>query len=163
MAISAVTAVVAVAGAVAADKQASKARRLQREALAVQKENQKLEQQKADIQAARSRREEVRKARIRRAQLLSDADTAGASGGSAVSGSVGSIGTQLGVNLGTQSAIQGISGQQSQNNIFASGLQSQANSAQARGQQFGQISSLASQNTNWGAIGSGAQNIFKGP
>lgn len=94
----AVAAVSAATTVYSANKQASatkKAAAAQREATAAQGRSASVEAQKARIQ-------QVREARIRRAQVLSSGTNAGlGTGTSGMGGAVGSIASQMGENIGT--------------------------------------------------------------
>lgn len=91
----------------------------QRKAGKAQEKSQKLAQRKADISAARSRREQVRTARIRRADILSQSALTGGAGSASEAGAIGSLQGQLGQNLGESFLTQGLSQRQSQANIQA--------------------------------------------
>ena len=98
----------------------------QRKASEAQRKSTKLSQRRADIQATRDRREQVRAARIQRAEILSTAANTGAAGSSSEAGAIGSIQTQLGSNIGTSFLFQDISQRQSSANVAASAAQSRA-------------------------------------
>lgn len=129
-------------GMIAQNIQANKSYRLQQEAAQ--------EQQKAGAQqsaqnaqsAALERRQQVREERVRRAQILNQAELTGTSGGSGEAGAIGGMSQQLGSNMGVnQSSIlrgQSISGflQNSAN------LQTAAQRSQNIGQMWGQIGQL---------------------
>jgi predicted lipid-binding transport protein (Tim44 family) len=63
-----------------------------------------------NVAARRSRRQTIREALIRRAETTSVANAVGADTGSGFSGSLGSLGSQLGSGLGFQSQMTGLSG-----------------------------------------------------
>ena len=106
--------------------------------------------------ASQERRQQIREERVRRAQIMNQAELTGTSGGSGEEGALGGMSTQLGSNMGTNQASilrgQSISGflQNSAN------LQTQAQGAQNTGQmwgQFGQLGNQAFANAGgWGAF-----------
>jgi hypothetical protein len=100
-----VAAAVAVVGALSVNEQ--------RKAAKSQKKARKIASRKADLSAARERREVVRQARVRRADVLSQSALTGAGGSSSESGAIGSLQGQLGSNIGSSLLTQDLSGQQS--------------------------------------------------
>lgn len=99
----------------------------QRQAGKAQRRGQKLAQRRADIQASRERREQVRQARIKRAEILQESANTGAAGSSSEAGAIGSLQAQLGERLGTGLLFQDISQGQSRANISASRSGTRAN------------------------------------
>lgn len=73
-----------------------------------QKKASKVEQKMANEQAARSRREEIRRARIARAQSINYGEQVGAGGSSGLLGGIGGIGSQMGSNVGYSLYTQGL-------------------------------------------------------
>lgn len=112
-AIQVATAVVAVAGAAEA-RQGSKA----------QRRASKRAERAANLQASRERREVVRQARIRRADILAQSANTGAAGSSAEAGAIGSLQTQVGTRLKTSFQAQELASGQAR--ALRSASQSQA-------------------------------------
>lgn len=108
--------------------------------LEAQKQAQQAQSRAAQVAAQRERLQAMREARIKRAQILSSAGVLGV-GGSGVQGSVSSIGSQLGANIGYMNVQEGFAQQASQANIQASKAMSSA--------------------ATWQAIGGVSQNIFQ--
>lgn len=75
-----------------AKKQSNRANELNQRA-------QRLEQKRQDLIVARQRRASAREAQVRRAQIVSSSEVAGAGDSSATAGATGSVTTQVGVNL----------------------------------------------------------------
>ncbi len=69
-----------------------------------------LQRKQQEYATRRQRRSAIREAQIRRAQTMSAAGSAGALGGSAISGGLGSLASQLGSGLGYSSLQSSISG-----------------------------------------------------
>ena len=105
-------------------QQQAQATRSQRKASAAQ-------QRIADAQTAREKRGQVREARIRRAEVISQAEATGASGSSGEMGATSSIQSQLGSNLGHLNYVQGQAQYASRQLQQAANFQSNANTAQA--------------------------------
>jgi hypothetical protein len=120
----AVAATIAAVGAAASIHQGRQAAKAQRKAGAAQ-------QRIADAQTARERRGQVREARIRRAEVISQAEATGASGSSGAMGATSSIQSQLGSNLGHINYVQGQSQYASRQLQQAAKFQSNAATAQA--------------------------------
>lgn len=95
MAISAIVAAVSVGSTVYSINQQKKAARAQ--------------QRQQQLQSRRSQRQAIREAQIRQAQLSSSALGLGAAGGSAVSGGLSSLSSQVGGTLGYASQMSGLS------------------------------------------------------
>ena len=129
-----------VAGAVASAAQGVVGYIAQKKQAKAAKEQNDLQRKQQELATRRQRRSAIREAQIQRAQTQAAAGGAGALGGSAVSGGLGSLTSQLGSGLGYSSQQSGISG-----DIFS--IQQSNAAAQSR---LGGISSL------FGAIGEGA-------
>lgn len=74
-----------------------------------QKQAAQLQQQQQMLATRQSNRAAMREAQLRRAQTLSSAQALGAVGGSAVSGGISSLGSQLGGSFGFSSQMSGLS------------------------------------------------------
>jgi hypothetical protein len=96
------------------------------------------QQRIADAQTAREKRGQVREARIRRAEVISQAEATGASGSSGEMGATSSIQSQLGSNLGHLNYVQGQAQYASRQLQQAAKFQSNAATAQAIGNVAGQ-------------------------
>ena len=154
--IAAIGLAVSVAGVVATNAQSRKSFRLQQQAAGEQQKANAQQSAQQAQQAAQERRQQIREERVRRAQIMNQAELTGTSGGSGEAGALGGMSTQLGSNMGTNQASilrgQEISGflQNSAN------LQTRAQSAQNTGQmwgQFGQLGNQAFANVGgWGAF-----------
>lgn len=70
----------------------------------------RLQAQQQSLATTRSNRQAIRQAQIQRAQALSAASMLGATGGSSVTGGLGSLTSQLGSGLGYSSQMSGLSG-----------------------------------------------------
>lgn len=81
-----------------------------------QRKSSKAAQRSADIQASRERREAIRQARVRRADLLTQSANTGAAGSSSEAGAIGALQGQLGSNIGTSFQTQALSAEQSSAN-----------------------------------------------
>lgn len=101
----------AVAGLSGAKKQKKIAKRQARAAAAqaaAQKEQQRIEQVRANVEVRKERQKQVREARIRRGQILSNAINAGIGvGSSSAANALGGINTQFGANQGSINVQQG--------------------------------------------------------
>ena len=100
-AIAAVGLVVAVGGGIMQHKEASKARKSNEKA-------QKAQGNIADLQNAKSRRQQLVQSRRARAQAISQGENAGIGGGSQVAGVTGSIETQAATNVSFLNQLQGL-------------------------------------------------------
>ncbi|MBL4795797.1 MAG: hypothetical protein JKY50_00125 [Oleispira sp.] len=76
------------------------------------------------VQAASQRRSAIRRAQQERARALASAEALGASGGSAITGGLGSQASQLSSSIGTQTQLSGLNQQ-------AAGFASEANRLQS--------------------------------
>ena len=108
----------------------------QKKAGRAQERGQDKAQRKADIQSAQARRQQLREARIKRADIQATAANTGAGGSSAEAGAVGSLQSQLGTNLGVSFETESLSRGQARD-------ASSANSAQSSSATFGAIGSFA--------------------
>lgn len=117
------------------------------------------EQAQGARSAAQERRQQIREERIKRAQIMNQAELTGTSGGSGELGALGGMSQELGSNLGmNQGSIlrgQRISGfLQNQSNFMSAAQSSQARAGTYR--QVGQLGgSLFSAAGGWKAFGSG--------
>lgn len=100
--------------------------------LEAQKQAQQAQSRAAQVAAQRERLQAMREARIKRAQILSSAGVQGVSG-SGVQGSVSSIGSQLGANIGYMNVQEGFAQAASMANQQAANAMSSAASWQAIG------------------------------
>ena len=143
--IAAIGLAVSVAGVVATNVQARKSFRLQQQAAdEQQKANAQQSAQQAQ-QAAQERRQQIREERVRRAQIMNQAELTGTGGSSGEIGAMGGMATQLGSNMGINQASQ-IRGQTISGFLQAgANFQTQAQRAQNVGQMWGQIGGLGSQ------------------
>lgn len=122
---------VAAAGTVASAQQQRKASRAQRR-------SQETQQRIADVQASRERREQVRQARVARANLQAQAVGAGVETSSSAQVGQAQVGQQLAGNLSFLDTVGDLSRQASIFNI-------QAAQAQSRAATIGAVTSLATQ------------------
>ena len=113
-----------------------------------QERSQKIAQRKADVESARGRRQQIREARIRRADILQASASTGAAGSSAETGAIGSLQSQLGTNLGASFQTQALSQSQSRANIGAA-------KASTRAGIFGSVADITSPFADF-------KSIFKG-
>jgi hypothetical protein len=115
------------------------------------------EQQKAQgeqkamnaAQEAAAKRQQIREERVKRARIMQSATGTGVGEGSGEFGAVGSLGTQLGGNLGFLAGQNDAAGRISDYNQSASGFLSSAQNK------------IADANM-WGSIGSLSMSIFQG-
>ena len=115
-----IAAVTAVVGAGAAVVGTVQARSASKKAAAAQ-------QQQNDLATARNRRQGIREAQLKRAQVIASAEGIGAGESSGAFGGVGGIGSQLGADLGfgsQQGALSNIITQQNLRAQNASGIAS---------------------------------------
>ena len=94
------SAAIAIGGLVLSERSQRKARRKQRKA-------QKIEGKRADLENARSRRQQVAQARRLRAQTVAQGEAAGISGGSQVAGAEASLQTQAASNVSFLNQLAG--------------------------------------------------------
>ena len=136
----------------AAKKQAKAARNMED----AQREQQRIEQARANVLAQRDRVQAVREARIRRASIISNANNAGlslAGGSSGLSGATSSVQSQLGYNLGTMGSMQSFGAQLSAANQREADAKSSFLTAGAKGQTWQSI---------FGTVGGVAETGIKG-
>lgn len=100
--------------------------REQRRAGKAQRKASKKAERQSDIRAVRERRETIRQARVRRADILSESANTGAAGSSSEVGAIGALQSQLGENLGASFQLQTLSKQQTGFNRQASKFQTNA-------------------------------------
>lgn len=114
-----------------------------------QKQSEQAKSRMAEVQAARERVSQVREERIRRAQVISSAGNQGLGAGtSGVAGSVSSIGSQAGANIGFINQQETFAGDASKANQNAADAAGRAGVAAAEGAQ-------------WQAIGAFGSSMFK--
>jgi len=132
-----VTAVVGIFGAIGATSAASQSAALQRQAADQQKEANSISAANDQNNALTSRRQKVREARIRRAQIIAASENQGTSKSSGQVGAVGALSTNLsgmlGSSLGTAAAATGINAANQRSADFIG----QANEATQRGNTIG--------------------------
>lgn len=132
-----VGALVGIFGAIGQMNAASEAAAAQREAAGQQREARAIEGAANQNSATDSRRQRVREARIRRAQIIAASENAGTSKSSGQVGAVGALSTNLagmlGTSLGESAAAQGINDK----NQSAADFIGKANQAQANGAAIG--------------------------
>lgn len=110
----------AVTGLIGAGKQKKLAKRQARAAeaqAAAQREQQRIEQVRANVSVREQRQNQLREARVRRAQILSTGLLSGAEGATTLQNSLGTLNTQFGANIGRINVAQGFGqaiGEQSQ-------------------------------------------------
>lgn len=147
----------AIGGLITPGKQKKIAKRQVRAAeaqAAALKERQRVEQVRANVEARRERREQLREARLRRAQVLSAAANAGALGASTVESGLGGIQTQFGANIGRINVAQGFGQAISTQNEIAAAQQSEINRLEGRS------NVVAAQGQIFNSIGQLGQSIF---
>jgi hypothetical protein len=148
----------AIAGVVGASKQKKIAKRQARAAeaqAAAEKERQRIEQVRADVNARKERRQQLREARIRRAQVLSASANAGALGASTTTGAIGGINTQFGANIGQINEAQGFGQAISTQNEAAAAQQTEINRLEGKSQ------IVQAQTQLFQSIGNLGENIFQ--
>lgn len=148
----------AVAGVVGASKQKKIAKRQARAAeaqAAAERERQRIEQVRADVSARKERQQQLREARIRRAQILSASANAGALGASTTTGAVGGINTQFGFNIGQINEAQGFGQAISTQNELAAEQQTEINRLEGKSQ------IVQAQTQLFQSIGNLGENIFQ--
>ena len=103
----------------------------------------KLEQRKADIAAARGRAETLRQSKVARAQVVAGGEAAGVGGSTGVAGGVASIGTQTASVLGFANQNQQINQAITSSRIHEASALSKANTASAIGGLASSVFSVA--------------------
>lgn len=148
----------AVAGIVGASKQKKIAKRQARAAeaaAAAQKERERIESVRASVSAQKERRQQLREARLRRAQVLATAANSGALGASTVSSALGGINTQFGANIGAINEAQGFGQAIGTQNEIAADQQTEINRLEGK-------SRVVDANTQlFKTVGGLAENIFQ--
>lgn len=147
----------AVTGISAAKKQKKIAKRqaaAEAERAKAEAERQRIEQVRADVAARKERREQLREARLRRSQVLSQAALSGALSSSATEGALGSLGSQFGANIGAISEAQGFGQAISRQNELAAAQQTEINRLEGKSRQ------VAAQQDLFKSIGNLGQSIF---
>lgn len=143
--IAAIGLAVSATGVVASNAQARKSYRLQQKGADEQSKASALQAAQQNQQASQERRQQIREERVRRAQIMNQAELAGTSGSSGEAGAIGGMATQLGSNMGINQASQlrgqAISGFLQAGANFNTKAQGKAN----QGQMWGQIGGLGSQ------------------
>ena len=125
LAISAASAGFAVKSSFDQAKHAKKAAKAQEQA-------QRLAQGRAELATRKARRQQLREARIRRAQIIQSGINAGVGlGSTATQTAVGGIGTQFGSNIGDISQAQSISTKISEQNRLSARAQTKIGQSQA--------------------------------
>lgn len=117
-------------------------------AAALQQQQYREEQKKADIQNIRSVREQIRASRIAQASMVNQAALSGGTGGSAVAGGVASAGSQLSGNLNYMGQIAAAN--TAIGNFAAGAAQASADAASA-----------SADAAIWGTIGQAAVTGYK--
>ena len=124
---AAISTVVAVAGLGISAVGQFKQQKAAKKAARAQEESLRLQQRSASIRAARERVQQVREARIKRAQAVAGAAIGGTLDSSGLAGGVGGIQSQLGANLAFSQNIEDLGIQATAQNVKASNAQSQSN------------------------------------
>lgn len=148
----------AVGGLITAGKQKKIAKRQARAAerqAEAQREQQRIEQVRANLQVRQDRQTQFREARVRRAQILSQAVNSGAAGASSVQTALGGINTQFGANIGRINTAQGFAGAISEQQEASATQASEINRLQ------GKSAVVAAQGQLFNAIGGLGESIFK--
>ena len=128
-------------------------------AAAIQQQQFREEQKRADIQNIRSVREQIRATRIAQSSMVNQAALTGGTGGSAVAGGVASAGSQLAGNLNYMAQIA------EQNTAIGSlaaqtaGFQGQAASASADAALWGTVGQIATSVGTVAARTAGPSNV----
>lgn len=129
--VAAVSSVVGTAYSIYSSKKQADA---QEDAAEAQRQRQQVEQNVANLKAERQKKEQIRRARSERGEVLNIGATRGVSQSSGVQGGAGSVMSQLGGNLSYMDRQQGMANQASIFSQRASAFQSQANQWGARSQ-----------------------------
>lgn len=155
--IAVATAVAATATVYSANKQA----KATKQAAAAQREATQAQSRSASVQAARDRMKQIREARIRAGAIAGSAGAAGVGQAtSGVAGSIASIGSQTGANIGQINVTQGFAEIASTALQRSADKQVEAQKWQMIGQTAGKITgSLFQQGGGWTSIFGG--NTFK--
>jgi hypothetical protein len=162
MPIAVVAAVAAIGATVGSTVMQMSAAKKQKKAVqrqvAAQEDQNRIERAKAAVMNQRERVQQVREARIRRAQVISGASNAGVGvtgGSSGVQGATGAVQSNLGYNLGTLGSMSSFAEQLSAANQREADAQADFFNAGAKGQMWQSI---------FGAVGqvAGGVNSFMG-
>jgi len=78
--------------------------------ISAQRKSARAQEQQQTLAAARSRRQGIREAQIKRSQAVASAQGAGAIGSSGAIGGIGSLGSQLGADMGFGTSMSSLSG-----------------------------------------------------
>lgn len=100
--------VIAVVGLVIGAVSAEKSRKAQSQARSAQKKANKAQANRADLENARSRRQQIVQARRQRAAAIAQGENQGISGGSQVAGAAGSVQSQAASNVSFLNQLQGL-------------------------------------------------------
>lgn len=148
-----------VGGLVTAKKQKKAARRAaaaEQQRVAAEKESQRIQQVRANVEVRRERQQQLREQRIRRASILAASVNAGAGAGTTTTeGALGGLNTQFGANIGRINVAQGFGeaiSEQSEKGAAAAGEVSR---------QQGKSQIAAAQGQIFQAIGGFEQSIFE--
>lgn len=137
-------------------KAAKRAARAERARVAAEKERQRIEQVRANLEVRRERQKQLREARIKKAQIISSGVLAGVGfGTSTIQGAAGSIASQFGANIGNLSQRQSFSTAITEQN-FAS-----ADASGEIARQQGKITAADAQNQIFQSIGGLEQSLFQ--
>jgi hypothetical protein len=134
-------------------KGAKKAASAERDRAAVQAKQQEDQQKYSQVQAQRARVAQQRKARIAHGAILAQGGSSGLgmTGSSSLTGAIGSVSSQMGLNVGNINVGQGFAEGQTQQNIQQGNLQSQTSLAQAEQSGWSQMGAAFSNlSTNFG-------------
>ncbi len=136
-------------------KAAKRAARAEQSRIAAEREKQRIEQLRANVQVRKERQKTRREARLRKAQVLQAGINAGGGfQGSTLQGALGGIGTQFSANIGAINEAQGFSGETSRQNEAAAAAQSEI------AKQQGKIAVADAQNQLFQSIGGLEQSVF---
>lgn len=122
---------IGIIGLLVAGGAAIASRRSQKKARKFQEKGQLAQRNIADLQNARSRRQQLVQARRARAQIIAQGENAGIGGGSQVSGAVGSVQTQAAENVSFLNQLQGFDANRFQNLEKANSALGKASTFQA--------------------------------
>lgn len=136
-------------------KAAKRQARAEQARVAAEREQQRISQVRADVETRRERSQQLREARIRRAQIIQGAVSSGAGlGGSTAQGAIGGINTQFGANQGRLNQALTFSGAISEQSELAAGASSEI------ARQQGKINVANAQNEVFQAIGGLEKSVF---
>lgn len=136
-------------------KAAKKQARAEQARIGAEREKQRIEQLRANVQVRKQKRKTLREARIRKAQVLQAGINSGVGAGtSTIEGALGGLRTQTSTNIGALNEAQGFSSQIGGQNEIAG----QAQSEIAR--QQGKIQKAEAENELFQSIGSFEKSVF---